>query len=257
MDIQVPARGNTKLKKVLAKINKDTELHQLWKCANMNAVDRCGISDHGEVHIKIVANAALRLLRLLRDGGVEASVVKNYHMTDDDAEVIVVLAACLHDVGISIHRNSHERHSIIIAYPKVKQLVEGIYTEEETVIITSEVMHAIIAHNVKETCLTIEAGVIKVADSVDMSEGRSRIPFEVGQVNIHSVSAQAVEGVHIEKGINKPVKMIISLLNSAGIFQIDELLKKKLINSTIRDYVEVIVENISYDEKKIIDVYNF
>ncbi|MCF7888690.1 MAG: HD domain-containing protein [Victivallales bacterium] len=258
MSIQLPFHGNKKLKKVLTKINRDLELQQLWKCANINAVDRCGISDHGEVHIKITSNAALKMLRLLCKSGIEPNIVSNYKMQDTDAEVVVVLAALLHDIGISIHRNEHEKHSLIIAYPKIKKILEDIYSEEETVIITSEVMHAIIAHNAAEKCLTVEAGVLKVADAVDMSQGRSRIPFEVGKVNIHSVSAQAVESVHIEKGGKRPVKILISLLNSAGIYQVDELLKKKLQNSSIKDYVEVIVETkLNSEEKKIIEVYNF
>ena len=257
MNFQVPVKNNKKLKKLIKNINENVELLQLWKCANINAVDRCGISDHGETHIRIAANAALRLIRLLEKGGIVSSVVDNYKMEKEDAEVIVVLAACLHDIGISIHRNDHERHSLILAYPKIKELLTEIYTEKEISIISSEVLHAIIAHNAKEKCLTIEAGVLKVADAVDMSQGRSRIPFEIGQVNIHSVSAQAVKAVKIEKGEGKPVRIVISLLNSAGIFQIDELLKKKLLNSSIKDYVEVIVETELNSEKKIIKVYNF
>jgi uncharacterized protein len=257
MDFQVPVKNNKKLKKLIKNINDNVELLQLWKCANINAVDRCGISDHGETHIRITANAALRLIRLLCKGEVIPSIVEHYHMENNDAEVVVVLAACLHDIGIAIHRNDHERHSLILAYPKIKELLDGIYSDKEIPIISSEVMHAIVAHNAKEKCLTVEAGVLKVADAVDMSQGRSRIPFEIGQVNIHSVSAQAVKSVKIEKGEGKPVRIVISLLNSAGIFQIDELLKKKLLNSSIKDYVEVIVETELNAEKKIIKVYNF
>ena len=42
--------------------------------------------------------------------------------------------------------------------------------------------------------------VLKVADTTDMTEGRSRIPFQAGQLNIHSISALAVKDVKIEKG---------------------------------------------------------
>ena len=193
----VPHKQNKKLARLLSRINRDEELHQLWKCSNINAIDRSGISDHGEVHIQIVANAALKLIRLLVKGGVEPSVVKNYGMLAEDSEIIVVLAACLHDIGISIHRDGHEKYSLLIAYPKVRELLNGLYEEPELTIITSETLHAIAAHNAGETCLTIEAGVLKVADTLDMSEGRSRIPFEAGRVNIHSVSAQAVDSVDI------------------------------------------------------------
>ncbi|HOO39093.1 MAG TPA: HD domain-containing protein [Deltaproteobacteria bacterium] len=255
MSFHIPTKKNTKLKQLLARIEEDAELLQLWKCANINAVDRSGISDHGEIHIRIVSNAALRILRLLIKGGVEPSVVKDHGMETDDAEVIVVLAACLHDIGISAHRNDHERYSIFLAYPKSRELLRGIYEEPALTIIASEVMHAIISHNAKETCLTIEAGVLKVADALDMTEGRSRIPFETGNVNIHSVSAKAVDSVDIEPGDERPVRLVITLANSAGIFQVDELLRHKLKNSTIADHVEIIAKIEGEVERRLIEIY--
>ncbi|MCU0577901.1 MAG: HD domain-containing protein [Desulfobacterota bacterium] len=248
-------KNNAKLKRLLEKITQDAELLQLWKCANVNAVDRSGINDHGEVHIRIVSNAALRILRLLVKGGVEPSVVKNHGLDTDDAEVIVVLAACLHDIGISVHRSDHERNSLILAYPKSRELLKGIYEEPFLTVIVSEVMHAIVAHNAKETCLTIEAGVLKVADALDMSEGRSRIPFEAGKVNIHSISAKAVDAVDIEAGDERPVRLVITLANSAGIFQVDELLRHKLQNSSIADHVEVTAKIEGEMERRLIGTY--
>lgn len=256
MSFHIPTKRNSRLKSLLERISEDEELLQLWKCANMNAVDRSGINDHGEIHIRIVANAALRILRLLVKGGVEPSVVKNYGLEVDDAEVVVVLASCLHDIGIAVHRNDHERYSLMFAYPKTRELLQGIYEEPGLTIMTSEVMHAIIAHNAKETCLTVEAGVLKVADALDMKEGRSRIPFEAGKVNIHSISAKAVDEVDIEAGEELPVRVVITLANSAGIFQVDELLRHKLQNSSIKDYVEVTARIEGEMERRIIGTYN-
>jgi len=255
LKFHVPTMNNKKLVKLLERINHDKELLQLWKCANVNAVDRSGINDHGEVHIQIVANAALKVFRLLVKGGVEPSVLKHHGMQIEDAEVIIVLAACLHDIGISIHRDDHEKYSLILAYPKSRELLNGIYEEPELTVITSEVMHAIIAHNAKKTSLTIEAGVLKVADALDMSQGRSRIPFESGKVNIHSVSAQAVESVEIEKGEKRPVRLVIKMANSAGIYQVDELLRLKLKNSTIEGHMEIIAKIEHETERKLIEVY--
>ena len=141
MPLRVPSRHNERLSQLLVRINDDLELHQLWKCANINAVDRTGMSDHGEVHIRIAANAALKMLRLLADAGVETSVVKEHDLTYEDAEVIVVLAACLHDVGMSVHRHNHEQHSLILAAPKARDLLCGIYEEPDLTIMVSEVLH--------------------------------------------------------------------------------------------------------------------
>ena len=74
MPITLPSRHNDTLKTVMERVNVDRELHQLWKCSNINAVDRSHISDHGEVHIRIVSNIALKICRLLSEGGVEMSV---------------------------------------------------------------------------------------------------------------------------------------------------------------------------------------
>ncbi len=257
VSFSVPPQGNKKLKKLLKIINNDQELIQLWRCANVNAVDRSGISDHGEIHIRIVANAALRMMRLLAKGGVEYSVVKHHAMDNDDAEIIVVLAACFHDIGIAIHRDDHERYSLILAYPKARQLLSQLYEEPDLTVMTAEVIHAVIAHNTDESCLTIEAGVLKVADTLDMKEGRSRIPFEAGEVNIHSVSAQAVESVEILRGDKLPLKIVVSLANSAGIFQVDELLRRKLKNSTLESHVEVVAKIDGKSEKKLIHEHKF
>jgi hypothetical protein len=255
MALQVPSRHNARLQQLVERINADAELSQIWKCANINAVDRCGISDHGEVHIRIVANAALRILRLLLESGIKPGVVANYALGDDDAEVVVVLAASLHDLGIAVHRDDHEQYSLALAYPKARQLLTGIYEEPTLTIVVSEVLHAVVAHRWETRCLTIEAGVVKVADALDMTQGRSRIPFEAGQVNIHSVSALAIEAVNIEKGTDRPVRVAVTLSNSAGIFQVDELLKRKLSNSTLEPYVEVVARISGESERRLIGVY--
>lgn len=256
MSFTIPLHNNKKLQALMNRINTDQELFQIWKCANVNAVDRSGISDHGEIHIRIVANAALRIVRLLIKGGIEPSVVADHGLTNEDAELIVVLAACLHDTGISVHRDHHERYSLFIAFRKARELLEGIYDEPYLTTMVSETLHAVVSHDANEKCLTIEAGVLKLSDATDMTEGRSRISFEAGKVNIHSVSAQAVDDVKIKKGENKPVCIEIKLNNSAGIFQIDELLKNKLRSSPIKPFVEVIAKIEGEMEPRLFDSYS-
>ena len=257
MPIKVPSRHNEKLTHLLERINGDVELHQLWKCANVNAVDRAGMSDHGEVHIRITANAALKMLRLLDDAGVESNVVHDHDLTFEDAEVIVVLAACLHDVGMSVHRQNHEHHSLILAAPKARELLADIYEEPARTIMVSEVLHAVIAHRSDVSCNTIEAGIIKVADALDLTQGRSRIPFEAGRTNIHSVSAMAIDSVTLEQGDTAPIRIVIAMSNSAGIFQVDELLKQKLMSSTIAPYVRVVARIEGETEKRLVEFYSF
>ena len=226
-----------------------------WRCANVNAVERLGMSDHGPVHVQIVANMALKLLRLLVKRGVQPAVVAQHGLTSDDAEVVVVLGALLHDLGMAIHRDDHERFSVMLAAPKLRELLDGIYDVAPRTVVLSEVLHAIITHRTDGRPLSLEAGIVRVADALDMAKGRSRIAFEAGQINIHSLSAAAIDHVEIQEGEHKLVRIAIDMLNSAGVFQLDELLKEKLTGSGLEAYVEVIATILGETEKKLVEVF--
>jgi len=255
ISLNLPVRHNERLRQVQERITEDVELQALWRCANVNAVARSGITDHGPVHIRIVANIALKLLRLLVEGGVVPNVVSDHGLAVEDAEVVVVLATVLHDVGIAVHRDDHETFSVVLADRLVRRFLEGIYPPTETTVLAAEVLHAVAAHRREQRTLTIEAGVVKVADALDMTEGRSRIPFQAGRMDIHAVSAQAVDAVHLRPGEKKAVRLEIVLNNSAGIFQVDELLRGKLHNSSIAPYVEVAAQVVGEQEKHIVTLY--
>ena len=122
-------------------------------------------------------------------------------------------------------------------------------------VVWSEVMHAIIAHARDAHPLTVEAGVLKVADALDMAKGRSRIPFEAGKVNIHSLSAAAIERIIFGRGETKPVRVEAIMSNSAGIFQLDELLKGKLMNSGLMKHVEVMARIDGQAESRLLAEY--
>jgi metal-dependent HD superfamily phosphatase/phosphodiesterase len=253
--IRVPARHNPRLQQVIDRVNADDELYTLWQVNNVNAVQRLAMNDHGPVHVQIVTNIALKLVRLLVDRSVTPSVVEGHNLTIEDAEVIVVLASLLHDIGMSIHRVDHELYSLFLARPKLRELLEGIYDLPTLTILTSEILHAIISHRAGGLPLTLEAGVVRVADALDMAQGRSRIPFQAGKVDIHSVSATAIEQVIIEQGELKPIRIVVRMNNSAGIFQLDELLKDKLEGSGLEPYVEVEATVEGESEKKLIQTF--
>ena len=44
-------------------------------------------------------------------------------MGNDDAEVVVVMASLLHDVGMSIDRMNHEEMGLFIAHQKLMELL--------------------------------------------------------------------------------------------------------------------------------------
>jgi uncharacterized protein len=235
----VPDRHNPKLQRLMAAVNQDDELYALWIAANVTAVERLHMTDHGPVHVKIVMNIAVRMLRLLAEAGVEPGLVRNYGMAVQDAEIVVAMASLLHDVGMSIHRADHEAFSLFIAQSKLDQILPEVYDVRERTIVRAEILHAIIAHRSGGKPLTLEAGVVRIADALDMAKGRSRIPFEAGSTSIHSVSAAAVESVAIERGEVKPIRVTIVLSNSAGIFQLDQLLRNKLDGSGLEEHLEI------------------
>ena len=255
IELNVPGRGNAKLRAVIERINADDDLYAIWLAANVNAVERLGMTDHGPVHVKIVMNIADKLLRLLTDRGVLPSVVRNYGMSNEDAEVVVVIAALLHDVGMSVHRADHESFSLFIAQQKVPEILAGLYDTRTASLLRSEILHAIIAHRSGGKPLTLEAGIVRVADALDMAKGRSRIPFTAGSTSIHSVSAAAIEAVHIEAGETKPVRVRIDLSNSAGIFQLDQLFREKLIGSGLEPYVELEANPVGEAEQRLVESF--
>ena len=255
MRIRLPERGNRDLRRLLERANADRQLKAWWHVSNVNAAVRLEINDHSWVHIQIVANIALKLLRELTKHRIEPSVVRDYGMRNEDAEIVVVLAALTHCIGMSVHRRGHEDWSLFLAEPNLHELLEGIYDEPDRTVVVSEVLQAITSHRADGEPLSLEAGILRVADALDMAKGRSRIPFEKGQVSMHSLSAAAIDAVVIGDGETKPVRIEIVMNNSSGLFQVDGLLKAKLRGSGLEPHVEVIAHIDTADEKRLVPEY--
>jgi metal-dependent HD superfamily phosphatase/phosphodiesterase len=251
----IPSHGNAKLQHVMDKVKEDVKLHTFWKCANVMAIERMGYTDHGPTHVKIVSNLALKLLRILVGNQVKPSIVKNYGMKNEDAEVVVVLGSIFHDLGMIVIRNDHEKYSALIALEFIEKCLTPVYSQEERAIICSEVLHAIVAHEKPNMPLTVEAGIVGIADALDMESGRARIPFEAGKIDIHAVSALSIEKVEIIEGEEKPITIKITMSNSAGVFQIDELLKPRIEKSGLQEYVHVVAEIVGGKERQIIEKF--
>lgn len=226
-------------------------LETYLKCCNVNAIDRLGLNDHGPTHIRIIANKGLKLLRMLMKNGIHPSIVRDYRMTTEDAEIVVFLACVLHDIGHMVHRTNHADYSIPIALGILQEMLSRLYDEERKAIVIAETLHPMRTHEADATPLTVEAGVVRLADALDMEKGRARIPFEAGSVNIHSVSALAIDKVGTRDGNrDRPIIIEIHMSNPAGVYQIDELLRKKLKDSKIEAYVKVVASVEAGGEKK-------
>ena len=249
--VKAPTRGNRRLEALLEGINADPEVRGWWHMAQVNS-ERLGMSDHSWVHVQIVLNIALRLLRLLVKAGVQPAMVADHAMRDRDAEVVVAAGALLHDVGMSIHRADHEAFSLFLAERKLRELLADIYKDPERVVVVAESLHAIIGHRRRGEPYTVEAGVVRVADALDMAHGRSRLPVEAGQVGIHAISAAAIDSIDIKAGSERAVRIEIEMNNSAGVFQVDDLLATKLRGTPLADHVEVIASVPGESEKRLL-----
>jgi hypothetical protein len=240
--LNVNTGDNESLKIVKERVEKDTEILTLWNCSNVIAVNRLGYSDHGFKHIEIVSKFSLRLLKMLDISGVMPSCMRDYGLSYNDAEIIVFLGACLHDIGHSIHRDDHTNYSVWLAGPIIKRLLNGLYGQEELTIMTSEILHCIAVHHRDCKPLTIEAGVLRACDALDMAHGRTRLWDDAKKNSIHAVSARVIDSVELFPGNTRPILIKVKMSGTAGIFQVDKLLKPKLENSGIEKYVEIEAE---------------
>ncbi|MQA74797.1 MAG: HD domain-containing protein [Solirubrobacterales bacterium] len=253
--VNAPTRGNRRLEALLANVNDDAEVRAWWHLAQIQA-ERLRMSDHSWVHVQVVLNIALRLERLLVKGGVSPAMVSDHGMRDRDAEVVVAAGALLHDVGMAIHRVDHEAFSLFLAERKLRELLADVYRDPaERTVVVAESLHAIIGHRRRGEPYTVEGGVVRVADALDMAHGRSRLPVEAGQMGIHAISAAAIDGVDISAGEERAVRIEITMNNSAGIFQVDDLLATKLRGTPLEGNVEVVAAVEGESEKRLLSEF--
>lgn len=222
-------------------LENDVEVQALLEDSNRMAIDRMGYSDHGHTHSLIVAQNGVRLFRALIEG-LQPSIVQEETGTLQDAELIVFIGCYLHDIGMVVARENHDIFTVFLATPILDRILAKVYPKDrhKQVHVRGHIQHAIYTHDIAAPPLTVEAGIVGIADALDMTKGRARIPFEAGSVNIHSASAMAIEKVNIRKGEEKTVRIEVIMNNASGIFQIQELLEKKVRSSpALLDHIEL------------------
>ncbi len=242
-----------KLNAVLEFIDADEEITVYLEAQNINAVDRMRYNDHGTKHIEIVRNRALCLYDLLKASDIDFNGARQQGLEEEDESVIIALAATLHDIGHVVHRDDHAYYSIPLAADVLDRILPEFYDVAETVRVKGEVLHAILCHHRAETPLTTEAGVIRVADALDMERGRSRIPYEHGGRGINTLSSQAIESVSLHEGENRPVMVEIAMNNAAGVYQVDNLLKAKLRGSGLEDEIRIVAVNTNENREQLVE----
>ena len=223
-----------------------------WYMAQVHA-ERLGMSDHSWVHTQIVLNIGLRVLRLLVKAGVEPTVVADHGMKDRDAEVVVAGGALLHDVGMSIHRADHEEYSLFLA-----QLGAAAAARRQLPRARAHGRHR--GDPARDHRPPPPRRALHGRGRRGPRRRRPRHGRRAGSGSRSRPAARgstrsraaAVDEVRIEAGEERPVRIEIDLNNSAGIFQVDDLLATKIRDTPLEGRVEVVAKIEGESEKRLL-----
>jgi len=233
----------------------DEEVAELQDYANAVAIRRLGFNDHGPVHMRKVALNALAMAGLLGKSGVSLSLERDEAGSREDSLEAILLAAFLHDIGMSIGRQNHEQTGALLAQPVIERLLATLHPGEirRRVTIRSMALEGILGHMATQRIHSIEAGLVLVADGCDMERGRSRIPMllstEPRVGDIHQYSAASVQRVSIGPGERLPIRISVEMTESVGFFQVEEVLLQKVAASPAKGFIEL-VASVSGAEPK-------
>lgn len=225
----------------------NAEIEAIQAYANNVSITRIGLNDHGPVHMKTVCRNALKMLCILHEAGVPTSLETEHAGTFTDSICAVMLAALLHDAGMTIGRKNHELYSGIVTFGLIGDILRQVLPDEKDtlrrVTIRSLAMEGIIGHMGTHPIHSLEAGIILIADGCDMTKGRARIPLEnqnqPKEGDIHKYSANSIERVKIRKGTEHPIKIEIFMRSEVGLFQVEAVLIPKIQSSPAKHLIEL------------------
>ncbi len=251
MNTEILQRENIRARDLLSDESRALEMYQYLtgspkvqsylRSANRMAVSRLGYTDHGAVHAEVATWNALNVFDILNQT-FRPNVVAEEIGDTDDARLVVLASTYLHDIGMVVHRNEHNQASVNLASPILESKLMDIYDDPaKATDILSFILHGIYAHDDDTQCLTFEAGIAKLGDGCDMTKGRTKVPFQKGKVDIHSVSAMAINNVIPEHGESKPLRITVAMDNPAGVFQVQAVLEKKISTSGLHDHIDIYV----------------
>ncbi|AIF70241.1 metal-dependent phosphohydrolase [Palaeococcus pacificus DY20341] len=194
-------------------------------------------NDHGAIHVLLTTRNALEILRIIKKFGLQTTAEK-LGKSFEWSKFIVAFGALFHDVGNMIHRENHYLFSTILAESIIESLAKT-FEEDDWLLLKALTLNAIYTHDEAVPCTTIEGSCVTIADGCDMEEGRSRLAHKKDKVDIHAVSSLAINKVEIKEGGEEPILIEIWMKHLAGIFQVDEILTKKIKSSLLGGKVRI------------------
>ncbi|PKK88588.1 MAG: phosphohydrolase [Candidatus Wallbacteria bacterium HGW-Wallbacteria-1] len=233
----------------------DDVLQGIQEYANSVSITRMGMNDHGPVHMRIAMQNSIDIFNLLVDAGVEPNLVSEKYGTVEDSLMAVMLGTFLHDLGMSVGRQNHELMSSILAQEHIGRILGQFYDDPiKLAVMRSLVTECIVGHMATQKIGSLEAGIVLVADGCDMIGGRARISMSIAKVahvgDIHRYSAYSITNVKIDKGSEKPVCISVKMNESAGFFQVEQVLMPKVMASPIKKYIELYAKWGSHESQR-------
>ena len=229
----------------------DDELYRIYESAfneyryyfettNYIVLNVYRFNDHGPIHVLLTTRRALEILKILEKFRIQTTAQK-LGKPLRWSRFIVAFGALFHDIGNMIHRDKHYGFSVFLAEPIVDRLARE-FEKRDWLLLKALTLNAIYTHDEAVPCTTIEGSAVTIADGCDMEEGRSRLVHKKDKVDIHAVSALAIEKVEIQEGDREtPIVIKIRMKHPAGIFQVDEILTKKVQSSLLEGKVRILI----------------
>lgn len=226
---------NRSLIKLYREFTYSDEYRETCEAANNLVEGRLGYNDHGIIHGKIVARNSLKIYSILSKRGIIPNFISEKSGNEEDVKLILLLSSLMHDVGNSIHRAEHFLHSSVLA----ANMMEGLNFNTKKKL---AILECVYGHDESVEATSVEASIVKIADALDMEEGRARIPYNRGHMDIHTVSALAIKRTEILEGKQKPLFIRITMSCVSGIFQVQEMLIEQIRQGKLTDLVDLQVE---------------
>jgi metal-dependent HD superfamily phosphatase/phosphodiesterase len=232
----------------------DPKLQAMQEYANIVSIKRLGFNDHGPVHMRKATLNTIKMFELLHEAGIQMNLEKEGVGSAEDSLTAVLFASLLHDLGMSVTRDSHELLSINLATPFIDAILDQILPPDDIIrkmAISSTAIEGIFGHMATRRIHSLEAGLVLIGDGSDMEKGRARIPtmlsLEPRVGDIHRTSASAIQHVRITKGTELPICIKVLMNASVGFFQVEEVFFPKIKNSPVRPYIELYAGVIDRD----------
>lgn len=243
-DIENEIKDFRKCKKLWKLLAADEEIFNILEEANKVSVVRMGYNDHGKVHAKLVLLNALKIYKILESKGFKGNVITDGIGDREDVGVALMLGAYLHDSGMCMSRKSHDILGVIMSKEIVIRLLGELYDKElgKAARLRAIVLECILCHLGAYTSTSLESKIIATSDGTDMTKGRARVPYKLSKPDIHKFSALSIENVEITGGKKKPIKIIVEMNDTTGIFQIEAQLMQKIRDVGFADFVEIVAK---------------